>query len=193
MILLLVPLALAAPWVPRTGDVVLQTSASPQSQALQLATDSPWTHTGLVFVRDGGVVVVEAVEPVRVVPLESWLDRGVDDRVVILRLGNLDPLDATGEARLWAAASQLVGRRYDPWFSWDDDRIYCSELVWKVYADALDLRLVEPRTLGSWNLSHPEVQALVSERYPSGLPVDEPAVSPSQLLESRLLQVVYVR
>jgi len=193
MILLLLPVSLAAPWIPQTGDVVLQTSASQQSQALQLATDSPWTHTALVFVRDGGTVVVEAVEPVRVVSLDSWLARGVGDRVVVLRLRDANVLDDAAEQRLWLTASALVGVHYDPWFAWDDTRIYCSELVWKVYRDALDLRLVEPRTLDSWDLSHPAVQSLVAERYPGGVPADEPAVAPAQLLESPLLQVVYVQ
>jgi hypothetical protein len=67
------------------------------------------------------------------------------------------------------------------------------ELVWQVYEEALDIRLVEPRGLGTWDLSHPKVQTIVKQRYPQGVPVDEPAVAPVQLMESSWLEVVHVR
>ena len=38
-------------WVPQTGDIVFQISRSSQSKAIQLATHSAYSHTGMVVIR----------------------------------------------------------------------------------------------------------------------------------------------
>ena len=38
---------------------------------------------------------------------------------------------------------QLEGKHYDFWFEWSDERIYCSELVWKIYRRGLGIELGE--------------------------------------------------
>ncbi len=37
----------------RNGDIIFQTSRSGQSLPIQLATRSPWSHCGIVYVKDG--------------------------------------------------------------------------------------------------------------------------------------------
>ena len=61
----------------RDGDVIFQTSHSSQSLAIQRATGSPYSHMGLVFVRDHGPYVFEAEATVRFTPLDRWIHRGV--------------------------------------------------------------------------------------------------------------------
>ncbi|HLQ19870.1 MAG TPA: YiiX/YebB-like N1pC/P60 family cysteine hydrolase, partial [Tabrizicola sp.] len=59
------------------GDVIFQNSRSAQSLAILLATDSPFTHVGIVdFGADGGPVVLEAVKTTRETPLADWVDHG---------------------------------------------------------------------------------------------------------------------
>jgi Permuted papain-like amidase enzyme, YaeF/YiiX, C92 family len=59
----------------RDGDIVFQTSGSSQSAAIQRATRSPWSHMGIVFLRDGVPFVYEAVDPVQATPLARWVAR----------------------------------------------------------------------------------------------------------------------
>ncbi len=118
----------------RDGDLIFQTSRSSQSVAIQRATGSPYSHMGLVFVRDGTPYVFEAVATVRFTPLDRWIARGAGQHFVVKRLRNADTvLDAAGISRLRTAALRFAGRPYDLTFEWSDDRIYCSELVWKAY------------------------------------------------------------
>ena len=42
--------------------------------------------------------------------------------------------------RRWAG-SQFLGRPYDLTFDWSHDRMYCSELVYKVYDRALGIKI----------------------------------------------------
>ncbi|HEX9603745.1 MAG TPA: peptidase, partial [Myxococcales bacterium] len=53
----------------REGDLVFHRSRSAQSQAVALATGSAYTHMGVVLVSNGRLVVLEAVQPVKLTPL----------------------------------------------------------------------------------------------------------------------------
>ena len=44
----------------QNGDIVFQISRSPQSRAIQLATHSPYSHMGIVFLRNKDIFVLEA-------------------------------------------------------------------------------------------------------------------------------------
>ena len=145
----------------RTGDLVFQTSRSSQSEAIGLATGSPYTHVGLVRVDGGATFVVEAASTVRVVPLEGWIARGEGGRVAILR----DPgLTAEQRERPWKAARELRGRPYDPFFLFDEQRIYCSELVHRAYR-TIGIELGEIERLGQLATGSEAVRVLLDARW----------------------------
>jgi len=190
--ILLLNAALAGDYQPRDGDVLLQTSRSEQSLAIQLATGSPYSHVGVVLHVGGVAMVYEAVEPVRVVPLAGWTASGEGGHFTALRLAS-DPegLAPEAAAALKATLDGWIGLHYDPWFGWGDDRLYCSELVWKGYERALDVTLGEPGRIRDFDLSHPAVQQKLAERYGAAVPMDEPVVPPSALVGLPALMEVY--
>jgi len=181
----------AAPYAPRDGDIVFHTSRSAQSVAVQRATHSPYSHMGLVFHRERVPYVFEAVEPVRWTPLAEWIARGRDGRFVAKRLVDAERvLDADAVVALRRAALRYRGRHYDPYFEWSDQRIYCSELVWKAYQAALGIELGALQTIAAFDLTDPSVQAKVRERWPNGPPRDERVISPAAIFASaRLVEV----
>ena len=178
--------AVAGAAVPlRDGDIVFQTSRSSQSLAIQRATHSPWSHIGIVLFRDGQPFVYEAIATVRYTPLDSWTARGDGGRYVVKRLKS--PLDAWQAAKLRAAAQPFEGRPYDSWFEWSNQRIYCSELVWKMYHDALGIDLGALQKLRDFDLADPAVRAKMQQRYGDRVPLDEPVISPARVFSSPLL------
>ncbi|WP_312370618.1 YiiX family permuted papain-like enzyme [Stenotrophomonas sp.] len=182
---------LANAYTPQDGDIVFHTSTSSQSAAVQAATGSRYSHMGLVLLRDGRPYVLEAVQPVRYTPLQTWLDRGLQGRYVIKRPAV--PLTQASKVRLHAAASTYVGRPYDLTFEWSDQRIYCSELVWKLYRDAAAIELAPLARLASFDLQAPAVRAKLFERYGGNIPLDEPVISPAAIFDSPLLVPVAQR
>jgi uncharacterized protein YycO len=175
----------------KPGDVLFQDLASRQGVAVKLATGSEYTHCGILFEQGGKQVVMEAVGPVRMIPLADWIAQGVDSRYVVKRLDTLyGYLTPKALAQMKAVGSTYLGRPYDAAFNWSDDELYCSELVWKVYYEGFGLPLCELRRLGSYNFSHPEVAAQARERYGDSIPGDEPVVAPSDLFESERLRLV---
>ncbi len=133
------------------GDLVFQTSRSRQSAVIREVTGSPWTHVGVAFERDGRLWVLEAVEPVRWTPFEAWRARGVSGRYLVRR--PREPLDAEELRALRRAGERFLGRHYDARFEWGDRRIYCSELVWKMFDRGLHVRLTEPQRWRDLHLS----------------------------------------
>lgn len=178
----------------RDGDIVFQTSRSTQSLAVQRATGSPYSHMGIVFIRQGQPFVFEAAGRVQYTPLARWIGRGVGGHVVARRLRDASALlDAPAVERLRRAAGGFAGRPYDPAFGWSDERIYCSELVWKIYQQALGIELGELQKIREFNLGDPAVRQKIKERYGRHVPLDEPAISPVAVFGSRRLITVWER
>lgn len=174
----------------REGDLFFQHMGGEQGLALQLATGSPWTHVGIAFREDGRWQVLEAVGPVKKTPLAEWLEQG-NGEFAVMRLAEADHLlDETALARLREAAKPFMGIGYDWKFGWNDELIYCSELVWKLYERALGIRLCEPRAMRAYDLSDPLVRQVMHERYGATPPLDEPMVAPATLMDCPLLRHV---
>ena len=79
---------------------------------------------------------------------------------------------------------QFKNKDYDLYFEWSDDKIYCSELVWKIYKNAADITLCNLEKLESFNLENDKVKAILQERYGNNIPLKEEVVAPSQLVNS---------
>jgi len=176
------------------GDLIFHTSQSAQSQAIQLATHSPYSHCGLLYQTNGEWQVFEAVQPVKLTPLARWVARGQGGHFVVKRLRDASTvLTPTALGRLRAAGQPLLGRPYDLAFNWSDKQIYCSELIWKVYDRGLHRQLGQLQHLRDFDLRHPAVQAKLRERYGPRLPLDEPVISPQAVFESPQLMTVLAR
>jgi len=175
----------------REGDIVFQTSRSAQSSAIQKATHSPFSHMGLVLFREGRPYVLEAIGPVKYTPLAEWVERGVGRKVVVKRLRDA-PSVLTPKAveKLRASGQSFLGKPYDLVFAWSDDRIYCSELVWKIYDRALGIDIGRLQPLRTFDLSDPVVRAKMNERYGDELPLDEPVISPAAMFDASALVTV---
>jgi uncharacterized protein YycO len=175
----------------RDGDLVFQTSRSGQSLAVQRATHSPWSHMGVVVMRGGQPFVFEAGATVRYTPLAAWAAHGDGGTYAVRRLKQ--PLTTPQAARLRAAAEKYAGRPYDLYFEWSDHRIYCSELAWKLYRDALGIEIGARQKLREFDLADPVVRAKLRERYGDHIPLDEPVISPGAMYDSTLLETIVSR
>lgn len=175
----------------RDGDIIFQTSQSDQSVAIQRATLSPFSHCGMIFYRNGKPYVFEAASTVQFTPIKKWIARGSGGHFVVRRLKDAGTaLTGKAVAKLRAAAMRFQGKPYDLTFEWSDDRIYCSELVWKAYDRGLSIRIGNPQQMKEFNLSDPVVAQKLKERYGTRIPMNEPVISPGAIYKSDLLETV---
>ena len=189
IVLLCAGVSAAEPPALREGDIVFSGSSAGQGGAIIAATGSPYTHCGIVFLSEGKPMVLEAVQPVGVVSLETFKSRSKPGTFMARRLKTtLTPANYQ-LARTWAEAQ--IGKNYDARFTWDDDTLYCSELVWKIFQHG-GVELCAPRRFRDYHLDDPKVKKIIEERYGSvaKMPLDEKVVAPSDLATSCLLEDV---
>jgi Permuted papain-like amidase enzyme, YaeF/YiiX, C92 family len=163
----------------QNGDLIFQTSLSGQSKAIQFATKSKYSHCGLIYKEGNEYFVVK------------WIARGENGHYVIKRLKNSDSvLTPTSLKKMRAAGEQFVGKNYDLTFEWSDDKIYCSELIWKIYQRATGIEIGELQKLSDFDLSNKVVKQKMLERYGDKIPMDEVVISPASVFDSELLKTV---
>ncbi|RYD41217.1 MAG: peptidoglycan peptidase [Verrucomicrobiaceae bacterium] len=184
MVLLAYPVARAGSL--QEGDIVFSSSELGQGEAIIAATGSPYTHCGVVYEKNGKLMVLEAVQPVGVVSLEEFKSRSKPGTFLARRLKTPVTPEKYRAAREWAEAQ--IGKNYDVRFLWSNEKMYCSELVWKVYNHA-GVKLCPPRRFRDYDLEKPSVKKIIEERFGSAdnIPLDEKVVAPSDIAKSALL------
>ena len=176
----------------QNGDIIFQTSKSGQSKAIQIATDSKYSHMGIIYKQGDNFFVYEAVQPVKLTPLNDWINRGENSHYVVKRIKNADKLLTNDDlTKMKQIGEKYAGKDYDLYFEWSDSRIYCSELVWKIYKEALGLELGKLEKLSDFNLTDNAVKLKLKERYGDEIPKDELVISPASMFESDKLITVY--
>lgn len=174
-----------------TGDIIFQTSRSSQSKAIQLATGSRYSHMGIIYENKGQFFVYEAVQPVKLTPLEEWINRGENGHFVVKRLEKAgEVLTEATLTKMKEVGEQFKGKPYDIYFEWSDDKIYCSELVWKIYKQAAGIEIGQLENLSAFDLSHEAVQSKMKERYGDNIPLNEKVISPAAMFNSDKLVTV---
>lgn len=169
----------------QNGDIIFQTSTSGQSKAIQIATGSKYSHMGIVYKQGNDFLVYEAIQPVKLTPLADWIKRGENEHYVVKRIKNSQNL-LTPEAltKMKQVGEKYSGKDYDLYFEWSDSRIYCSELVWKIYKEAVGIEIGELEKLGDFNLTDKAVKQKLKERYGDNIPKDELVISPASMFDS---------
>ncbi|HLT86845.1 MAG TPA: YiiX family permuted papain-like enzyme [Sphingobacterium sp.] len=176
---------------PQAGDLIFQTSLSQQSQAIQLATGSRYSHCGIIFKEKDQLYVLEAVQPVKRTPLTEWIKRGKNEHYVIKRLKDAEKIltdSVINEMQKMGEAWE--GKDYDLAFEWTDDKMYCSELIWKIYARTTGIKIGKLEQLKDFDLSNEIVKNKLAERYGNRIPLDDTVISPAAIYASKLLETV---
>lgn len=169
------------------GDIIFQRSQSRQAQAIAAATRSDYTHMGVIFSENKALYVYEAIQPVVKTPLDAWIKRGEGGRYVVKRLRDTNGVDFKLVKR---EVEKHLGKDYDWLFEWSDKKIYCSELVWKAYKNAVGIEIGVVGKLRDFKLDSPVVRQLMRERYGKKIPLEMQVVPPSSIFASSELVTV---
>jgi hypothetical protein len=142
-------------------------------------------HCGLVVKDDGKWCVLEALGSVKLTPLKSWAIRGRDAQFEVYRVNGLTNEKAK---EVIAAAYKYIGRKYDSKYKLDNDDIYCSELVYLGYKDAIGVNLGKLERLGDLNWA-PYQQSIM--HYEGGpVPMDRLMVTPYSMTQDKQLKLI---
>lgn len=157
----------------KEGDIVFQTSKSSQSKYIVLATRSSWSHCGIIIERPDGLYVLEAVSTVKLTPYDEWMKRGKGGIAKIKRYTQ-DPIKVK--------YSKYLGKPYDLAFKFDNNKWYCSELVYDIYKRQFGVELCNPRPVSDYSITGAE-----RELKTRGISKTQLVVAPSDLYNSKQL------
>jgi hypothetical protein len=133
----------------KTGDIIFQTLPGELSQVISDVTESSLSHCGMIIREDSGELnVIEAIGPVRIIPIDDFIKNGINERYAVIRLKRRRFKDIDTVA---AEAKKYLGRPYDLLYKLDDEYIYCSELVYKAFYNAAKIKIAEPVKLKDLN------------------------------------------
>lgn len=175
-------------WI-KDGDILFQDTGGDFGEAIKLATKSKYSHCGMAIKEGTNILVFEAIGPVKYTPISEWINNGIKKSFSVYRLKDSKIVN-DALLKLWRAkAASYMGKEYDHVFGWNDEKIYCSELIWKMY-NAAGIKLSIPKQLKDFDLTHVLVRQQLKKRYGDKIPYEEQVVSPQDLVESSLLSEV---
>lgn len=192
------PLPSTGPLAPRpflNGDIIFHEAKSEQSELVRIVTRSNWTHLGVIWNSGDGPVVYEAAAPVKATPLEAWVKRGKGEHYVVKRLiredGVAAALDDGATAKMRALLERWIGLPYDYRFRWDDQQMYCSEFVYKLFERGAGTPVGKLERASDMALDDPVVQLVIKSRWgKSAYKPNEPVVTPDSIFrDPRLIEV----
>lgn len=142
----------------QTGDVIFQNKLSLESYAMHEATNSPYSHVGIVYYKDFRYYIIDAGRwGVRLNRFDNWVSSGMKNQFVVMRHKDMDE---TKVAALIQQANTLIGAAYDYGMSFKNDSYYGSELIYTLYK-GIDLPIGKTQKISSLNLDHRFTQLLL--------------------------------
>jgi hypothetical protein len=170
----------------REGDVLFQHFDTQLCDMIRDVTESQLTHCGLVVFRDGKPFVLEAKSPaVSYVPLDRWFTQGWKGYYAHYRPKGVSRRRIREVVK---AAGALVGKTYDLQYQLSDEKIYCSELVYKGFLRGAKMEIGRPQKLGDlkWQTHEGFIRLLAG----GGLPLERMIVTPVSVASSSHLNLI---
>jgi len=175
-------------YVPMEGDLVFQSLPKGDLvKAIEGISGSHYSHVGIVFHRQDGWYVREAVGDVHDTPLAAWEARGRFHHA--FDVFRLRPEYQQYVPAMVQRSAVYLGRPYDYKYDMDEEHIYCSELVYKAMLDASGIRLGKLQRLGDLNW---QPYRRTIEAYEGGKPpLEREMVTPRSMSEAPELVEVH--
>jgi len=126
-------------------------------------------------------------------PFDDFVKRGKGKHYVVKRLKNSDEIFTTPgvlEKMTNLFYDKFSGKPYDIYFEWSDDKKYCSELVWKIYKETVNIEIGKLEELRDFDLTSDKVKQKMKERYKDKIPLDEKVISPGTMFDSDKLVTI---
>jgi uncharacterized protein YycO len=170
----------------RDGDVVFQKIPGETGDRIAAITASPVTHCGIVIVENDEVKIIDAADVVKSSPVKEWISNGVEKKFALARNESI-PADKADN--IIKEAEKMKGKPYDFQYEWDEEKVYCSELVYKSYERGAGIKLCGFKKLGE--LEYRGHEEFIKTLMDGQLPLDRQMITPADIYTSGELKMVY--
>ncbi|MDP0489650.1 MAG: YiiX/YebB-like N1pC/P60 family cysteine hydrolase [Verrucomicrobiota bacterium JB023] len=175
---------------PVEGDLLFQSLPNPPGldlvDAIEGASESPYSHCGAVVRTDEGWAVLEGMVPhVKETPLDEWLRRG-RGRFSVYRLKH----SLRDHIPEWIAEMRKeLGKPYDFYYEMSDHSIYCSELPFDAWKRVTGDEMGSLVRLGDlkWQKYREVISAIEGTEQ---IPLEREMITPKHLAQAKQLEFV---
>lgn len=181
----LIPYVLYLGYKPKYGDVVFQ--SLPHNllvDTIEGVSASRLSHCGIIIKEGESFYVLEALGKVKKTPLFEFFNRG--RRKGLLVYGFIDESEGVTTAK---GCLKYLSFPYDSKYEMDDQKIYCSELIYKGFWECGRGNIADLQRLDTLNYLPYEKEI---KYFNDGIiPLDRLMITPVGLSESRYLKLTY--
>ena len=156
----------------KEGDIIFVFSKSKQSPFIAYATGSLYTHCGIFVIKDGEKYVLEASDCVKLTPFDKFIEKARS-------IPHWTNVRITRDS-IKIDYKKYLGKKYDLQFDFNNDKIYCSELVYLIYKEQFNIELCKPKQMKEYRTFG--LDFLLKKRNMS---LDSYVVAPSDLLYTK--------
>jgi len=187
-------------FLPKNGDLLFQDlDSSPLCDAIELVTigyeGKHFSHVGIVTIKNNKHYVLEAfANGVDTIPLSIFLNRSVNKKnkpkIIVGRLNEEHSQIIENALKI---GLNLVGLQYDEEFKINNNKYYCSELIYEIFFLANNkkpLFELEPMT---YKLNNKTLDIWVDyfEKLNIDIPENEPGINPGAISLSNKINIIY--
>ena len=173
----------------KEGDILLQPLSCWSCNLIMQQESSDFAHMGMVIKEDGELKVFEALGEVRVISLDDFIKRTAKGKRILVRRLNPE-YDFSPNEEFYKVARKFKNLSYDHGFRWDNfdkkgEKIYCSELVFKIFSPLGFLPLTGTKIMDF------DINPILWDRYFKGdTPRGEYGISPEDFNVSKDFETV---
>lgn len=184
--ILLYPLVGYLKYQPKEGDLIFQSLPFGElTKVIEGATNSLYSHVGLLVKKDNSWYVREAIGEVKDTHLYIWIVRGRQSDFAIYRFKE-EYQDII--PKLVNQSKTFLGLPYDFAYKLDDENIYCSELIFKSYKQITGKNLGKLVKLADLNWK-PYKEFILS--IENQIPLERVMITPKDLSQAKELEKVF--
>lgn len=185
----------------QTGDLIFQEACSGHlSNAIKSVTSSAegynFTHIGIVWIQNTDTFVIEATHPlVAITPIGEYLyPAGKEDCPPLSVAARLKEIYRPLIPQAIEEALKLIGKEYDDAFALDNDKYYCSELVYGIFLKAnnhipvFQLNTMTFKAKGSDEFIPEWIDHFEKQKIP--VPEGQAGINPGVMSRSEVLEIL---
>ena len=183
----------------QNGDLLYQDlDSSPLCDAIERVTNSvddlSFSHVGIITLINKKEYVLEAfVNGVDTIPLNQFLKRSLtkknEPKVIV---GRLKEEFSSHIPQAIEKGFKLIGKEYDEEFKINNDKFYCSELIYEIFLNSKNNSLFELQPM-TYKYDNQTIDIWVEYFHELGIPIpeNEPGINPGGISLSDKINIIY--
>lgn len=182
----------------KNGDLIFQELNCNLCNAINKTTkgykNHPITHMGIVKIENKQIYIIEAYQKVQKTKINDFLKRSINkNQKPKIFVARLKPKYQKYIENALKNAENLINKQYDNLFALNNNKFYCSELIYVSFIDEKNNHIfsLKPMTYKDENGKFIDKWITYFEKLNTKIPEGEMGCNPAQYSKSNKINIIY--